>query len=33
MRIGEVTAQAGVSVQTIRLYERLGLIACAGAVW
>jgi DNA-binding transcriptional MerR regulator len=29
MRIGEVAAQAGVSVQTVRLYERLGLIAQA----
>ena len=27
MRIGQVAAQAGVSVQTVRLYERLGLIA------
>ncbi len=29
MRIGQVAAQAGVSVQTVRLYERLGLIAQA----
>jgi len=29
MQIGQVAAQAGVSVQTIRLYERLGLIAQA----
>jgi DNA-binding transcriptional MerR regulator len=27
MQIGEVAAQAGVSVQTVRLYERLGLLA------
>jgi MerR family regulatory protein len=26
MQIGQVAAQAGVSVQTVRLYERLGLI-------
>ncbi len=29
MQIGQVAAQAGVSVQTVRLYERLGLIAQA----
>jgi DNA-binding transcriptional MerR regulator len=26
MQIGQVAAQAGVSVQTVRLYERLGLL-------
>ena len=30
MRIGEVAAQAGVNVQTVRLYERLGLLAEPG---
>ena len=30
MRIGEVAAQAGVNVQTVRLYERLGLLAKPG---
>ena len=29
MRIGQVAVHAGVSVQTVRLYERLGLIAQA----
>ena len=30
MRIGEVAAQAGVHVQTVRLYERLGLLPAPG---
>ncbi len=30
MRIGQLAAAAGVSVQTVRLYERRGLIAAPG---
>jgi DNA-binding transcriptional MerR regulator len=29
MKIGQVAAQAGVSIDTVRFYERRGVLTCA----